>query len=1198
MSPHLEQTIRLLICSCLTILVFASAGGDKLALNRAASGTGARQSFIPSLFTHSAPFAIVQGDIATLTPSEIIEREMTTGDSHSFRVALKAGQYLRVVIEQKGINLIVTLLEPGGEKMVVVDNPSGSYGPEYVSFVAEKEGEYLLQLRTITGRVNTGRYSASIEELREATPEDRESAAAEKTFADGRQLLEQPPNKTDSTTNKRREEALEKFEKTRAYWESRKMARWETLALYSLGATHRLMGHLKEASEYFRKALDLAPQLEPRDWRLIASVQNDSGLNYSELGEHKLAVESLTRALKLFQEKQDRRGEGSALNNIGLILYRANMMREVVPYLERALQLRVEEKDRRGEANILNSIGSVYDSLGEPHRALEYFHKSLTVFESMDESEKSRSGGVQAAVFNNRALVYNTFGEWQSAIDNYEQALKIFRKVADPKSEAKTQSNLGRLYYELGNPERALKELQEALGLAEKVEDPTLKAEVLTKIGEVRASQGEPDDALSHFIKARGLGANDRAQAAVLTNIGAIKILQGEPPAALDSFEQALTLQRKIGSLEGESASLQRRGEAYLLLGEREKALEDFRQALAYSKGIASAQGQLDSLYGIARVERERGNLVEALVHSGKALDIIESQRTKVPGHQLRISYFSTKQDQYELYIDLKMRQYQADRSQTHLAEALQASERSRARSLVDLLTEARVDLKEGVDESLLRLEREVQQKLNAKAQAQMDLLSRKPSAEQVKAIAKEIDDLIEEYENLKAKLKASSPKYAQLTQTQSLSLSEIQQLLDEDTLLLEYALGNERSYLWLVGKNSVNGVTLPKRVEVESAARLVYQLLTAPQSLPGDTPEARRKRIAAAATQYDVQIEALSRMLLGQVAGQLGNKRLLVVGDGALQYLPFNILRVPAATSVAGSVKSRRAAAAGSGRASYLIEAHEIISLPSASALALLRGGTNRHVRAPLAVAVLADPVFDEKDSRVKRGRENGSASVTGVRQTTPGNSIPASLANMTQRNGFDLRPLPSTRKEAQAIQKIVPPRQSLIALDFEASRATVMKLQEGRYRIIHFATHGVFDDKHPELSGIALSLLDADGQPQDGILRLHDIYNLKLPCEMVVLSACSTGLGNVVRGEGMVGLTRGFMYAGSPRVLASLWRVDDLATSVLMEKFYQSMLKDGMSPAAALKASQMNMIRGRRWRSPFYWGGFILQGDWREVH
>jgi CHAT domain-containing protein len=167
--------------------------------------------------------------------------------------------------------------------------------------------------------------------------------------------------------------------------------------------------------------------------------------------------------------------------------------------------------------------------------------------------------------------------------------------------------------------------------------------------------------------------------------------------------------------------------------------------------------------------------------------------------------------------------------------------------------------------------------------------------------------------------------------------------------------------------------------------------------------------------------------------------------------------------------------------------------------------------------------------------------------------------------------------------------------ALDFEASRTTALRPELGEYRIVHFATHGLLNNIHPELSGIVLSLVDKEGHQQDGFLRLQDIYNLKLPAELVVLSACQTGLGKEIKGEGLIGLTRGFMYAGAPRVVASLWNVDDLATAELMKLFYQRMLKDGLPAGAALRAAQLELSRQKRWASPYFWAGFVLQGEWK---
>jgi CHAT domain-containing protein len=167
------------------------------------------------------------------------------------------------------------------------------------------------------------------------------------------------------------------------------------------------------------------------------------------------------------------------------------------------------------------------------------------------------------------------------------------------------------------------------------------------------------------------------------------------------------------------------------------------------------------------------------------------------------------------------------------------------------------------------------------------------------------------------------------------------------------------------------------------------------------------------------------------------------------------------------------------------------------------------------------------------------------------------------------------------------------MVAVGFEASHHTLMSPELRRYRIIHFATHGVLDNVTPELSGIVLSLVDEQGAAQDGVLRLHDIYNLKLPAELVVLSACDTGLGKDIRGEGLVGLTRGFMYAGVPRVVATMWKVDDYATYLLMKSFYQHMFKEKLSPAAALRQAQVEMMNQPRWSEPFYWAAFMLHGE-----
>jgi CHAT domain-containing protein len=282
------------------------------------------------------------------------------------------------------------------------------------------------------------------------------------------------------------------------------------------------------------------------------------------------------------------------------------------------------------------------------------------------------------------------------------------------------------------------------------------------------------------------------------------------------------------------------------------------------------------------------------------------------------------------------------------------------------------------------------------------------------------------------------------------------------------------------------------------------------------------------------------------------------------------------------------------------LIAEHEIISLPSASVLGVLRRELADRAPAPKLVAVLADPVFEPTDLRVKRGGSTTQKPASDQVQTTGDGdlrqqAIRRSLdeSGVTQ-TGLPIPRLTYSRQEAASIVALVPAHRRKLALDFEASRATATSPDLSQYRILHFATHGLLNSQHPELSGLLLSLVDEAGRPQpDGILHLGEIYNLKLPAEVVVLSACQTALGKEVKGEGLVGLTRGFMYAGARRVMASLWRVEDEATAELMKRLYQGMLRDGLRPAAALRRAQVAMWKEKK--VPYDWAAFVLQGEWR---
>jgi CHAT domain-containing protein len=316
--------------------------------------------------------------------------------------------------------------------------------------------------------------------------------------------------------------------------------------------------------------------------------------------------------------------------------------------------------------------------------------------------------------------------------------------------------------------------------------------------------------------------------------------------------------------------------------------------------------------------------------------------------------------------------------------------------------------------------------------------------------------------------------------------------------------------------------------------------------------------------------------MLLGPVADQLGNRRLVVVTEGALQHIPLEALAVPVAQTAGQN-------GLGASASRFLIEEHEVVALPSVSTLIAIRTARNRTGSPSKLLAVIADPVFSGSDDRVQREPVSRGIAQAATRENSEIRTRDGALARLTYAS-----------EEADSISAAAPRGTTLVAKGFDANRDLAMSSEVGQYQILHFATHGFIDSDHPELSSIVLSTVDRNGNETNGLMPLYDIYSLDLSAELTVLSACQTALGKDIKGEGLIGLTHSFMSAGSNTVVATLWKVDDRATAVLMADFYESMLQKGMSPAAALRSAKLKMMRDKQWSAPYYWAGFVLQGEY----
>lgn len=623
-------------------------------------------------------------------------------------------------------------------------------------------------------------------------------------------------------------------------------------------------------------------------------------------------------------------------------------------------------------------------------------------------------------------------------------------------------------------------------------------------------------------------------------------------------------------------------------LGDRQKALDNYSEALTIESALGSRAGASVTLGNMAFTRMKLGQLLEARHSLERALKIIESLRIEVISPELRTSYFSSQYDFYSLYVDILMQLHHLHPQDGYDRLAFEASERGKARGLLDLLNEANAHIYRGVDPKLLEREDSLRQQLEIVAQKKTKLLSGSHTVEQLDSLEQRLGELTTDYDQAEAEIRQKSPRYAALKQPVPASVADVQKQLEgADTLLLEYELGEERSYLWLVSSTALISYELPKQEEIKGSAQHLYQALVTAR-VPADA-------------EYEKAAAVLSGLLVGKVTPLLGHKRLVIVADGSLSYIPFSALPAPSN----GNAKPPGSQMKKTPFLPLLID-HEVVHLPSASVLNQLRRGTMSRKVAAKRVFIVADPVFSALDPRVKNSfpapkagsAVEGHAEIAHVHREGLDEVAHDQLVRSAQdtdatRDSQSLPRLEGTREEARSIAAL-DPGQSRLALDFDANRATVTSSELKRYRYVHFATHGLVDTKYPELSGLALSMVNERGEPINGFLRLQDIFNLDLPVELVVLSACETGLGKEMRGEGLIGLTRGFMYAGSPRVVVSLWKVDDTATSDLMRRFYEGMIVQKLSPSAALRAAQLKMWRDSNWRGPYYWAAFVLQGEW----
>jgi CHAT domain-containing protein/tetratricopeptide (TPR) repeat protein len=829
-------------------------------------------------------------------------------------------------------------------------------------------------------------------------------------------------------------------------------------------------------------------------------------------------------------------------------------------------------------------LGRVESLLGNIDAEVSAFRTALNLVRHFDDSPR------EAIVLNDLGRALRKAGHLEEAQDAYQAALASARVTRQITEQAAALNNLGMLKYISGDPEAAIHLYDQAFTHWQAGHDEVGAAVTLSNQGEAYVLLGSPEDAIDYFTHALEIlerHGRDKSAAATWTMLGWAKFTLGNTEGALQAYRSAISLQEKAGDVPGKAGALDHLGTAYRELRRFGESYEAYQEALQISQESGSSLSTLHIQYNLcellidwdrveaaeqhcaqadgllsaakdpnaaahgwflaARIAFKRGQFDQAQENVEKALALVDGLWLEPASRSLRASFLAARRYFFDFYLDLLLERHRQAPRAGWDQRAFELSERVRTRGFVDALLNARDrgNDNRGRNPGLIRRKRDLRLQIEA-------LLPQSPSADLADpTLESRLRSLRRQRDALQAQVTASGTS-AQLSIGYPVGLQEAQlAVTDSNTALLAYAVGEQSSILWLVTTNGVESHLLAGRKTLANLVGTLQGLLEKPPQ-PSEEIQTR------------LALERVSQEILGPVIDRLQSDRLILIPDGPLHFLPFAVLPVPSQGALASQP---------------LVAEHEIVYLPSVSALIATSNPPGQKHGFAKEVLVAADPVFTATDERVR---------AFPLQAKLPGGSA----AGWHGKVGW--KRLPGTRREALRIYDLLGPKKATLLLDFDASREAVLR-ELPSHRIVHLATHGQFNSRFPELSGIVLSLTDAQGSPNAGFLRVQDLYELHLAADLVVLSGCRTARGVEQYSEGLVGFSQALMIAGARQLVANLWDADDDATAELMANFYHGMLRDDLSPAAALRTAQLSLLRTNRWKAPYYWAGFRLQGDWR---
>ncbi len=883
-----------------------------------------------------------------------------------------------------------------------------------------------------------------------------------------------------------------------------------------------------------------------------------SGMDYYKNGKLDKAQEEFNKALTLCKNNKDLKGEGTCNLRLGDVYYTLGLYESAISSYDRALEIfkGLSDKDLTGET--LLSRGHVFLSRGNYQAAMKSYEEALNLYKGLT--------GKEGTCFSSIGDLYYDLDAYEEALKYHRRAIDSFNKAGDTHNKTVTLCKIGEDYFITGKNKFGGEKIQEALDIA--VKDPSITYPVLMKIGYIYSKYSLYKEAIVIYQKAvsNAKENEDKNKEKLATfELAGVHFLNNDLASSFKAYKDVVELSEEGGDKGRKMDALFNMAEIYRLFSQTDMALKIYTDCLKFYREAGNRWGVIKTDQKLGDMYDGKGDSELAAQYYINSVKELEELRGEITSENLKESFSEKVMPVYRKVIDFFLKKGKSP-------DAFNYLEMSRARALLDSLIMAGVDIKKGAEPALLEGDRNLQAEINYLEKSLQKENSRySPDSERVKELKEKLENTRKKLDSIRKELSLTSPSYSYLTGIKkSLTLEEIQnKVLKENQYILEYFMDNEKINVWVISKTNCSLIEIPvSRKDVTDKIETFRKPFTRLKNETSINSESFKEILSSVDLNNLHELYNILFKPLVQKVSFPKNSELIIVPDGILYYLPFEVLVSEIKTPNKSDLVFSNFSAA-----KFLIEDYNIDYVPSASILDPDLGGSNK------------------KSSREYLGFGNPSFEDTG--EISLDEVLSAGIIRL---QGYSLKPLPGTEDEVKNICEMFKNSGDIyIRRDATEER---FKRECSSYKYLLLATHGLVNERNPMESSLAFSMNSRSSE--DGFLKASEVLNLDINAELVVLSACETGLGKIRSGEGVVGLTRSFMYAGTPSIVVSLWSVDSSSTARLMEIFYRKLLS-GMNKAEALRQAKLELMKESdklygesvSYRHPFFWAPFVFVGS-----